>query len=396
MKKLAFLLMVVFVISVGMISASNVFGETVKFGALWELTGGGASWGIPSKKVVEFQAMELNKKGGINVGGKRYLVEFVTEDGKCTSADALTAVKKLIFLDKVKFIVGPVCSASCAAIAPIIEENKVLMMTVVCGTDKWLSKETKYCFRSYPTSYPLIPSFLEWVAKNRSDIKNVAFFNANDESGKQSVVWGLPRIDKINAKNPGRLKHVGTEYYERGTEDFRPILMKLLRNNPDIMIGSIVPADASVVIKQSREIGYKGTFYGVGPLNTPYLVNIAGKENCEGVLQYGMDWEATPQLKEFYNNFKSYYGEEPLAIGGWGIDGFPLMVRGIEEARSFDVDKVVKVIESWKTFKTYYGEAYWGGLETCGVKHQICRPWPITVIRNGKEVVLATPMADIP
>ena len=173
LKKIVILLMGVLVFGIGSIAPGKVWGDIVKIGAIWELTGPGASWGLPCKKMVDFQAYEVNTRGGINIAGKKYLVEFITEDGKCTAADGVTSAKKLVFRDKVKHIVGPVCSASCAAIVPIIEENKVLMMTVSCGTDKFFSSKTKYAFRTYPPGYPLIPAFLGWAVDKRKDLKKV-------------------------------------------------------------------------------------------------------------------------------------------------------------------------------------------------------------------------------
>jgi hypothetical protein len=60
-------------------------------------------------------------------------------------------------------------------------------------------------------------------------------------------------------------------------------------------------------------------------------------------------------MKKFYDDYKAHYGEELLEIAGQPLDGFPLMVRAIEEAGSLDVDKVVKVLESWKTIKVLPG-----------------------------------------
>ncbi|MFX0197190.1 MAG: ABC transporter substrate-binding protein [Candidatus Hodarchaeota archaeon] len=396
LKKIVILLMGVLVFGIGSIAPGKVWGDIVKIGAIWELTGPGASWGLPCKKMVDFQAYEVNTRGGINIAGKKYLVEFITEDGKCTAADGVTSAKKLVFRDKVKHIVGPVCSASCAAIVPTIEENKVLMMTVSCGTDKFFSSKTKYAFRTYPPGYPLIPAFLGWAVDKRKDLKKVAFFNPNDEAGKMVVKWGLPKLDEIEKGNPGRYENVGVHWYERGTEDFRPSLVRVMRKSPDVIVTVYTPAEAAMIIKQSRELGYKGTFFSCGGVNTPYVAGIAGKENCEGVMGYGMDWDVTPQMKKLYQGYKAYHGEEPLDIAGQALDGFPLMVRAMEEAGSFDPDEIVKVLESWKTVKTYYGDAYWGGLKTYGVNHQICRPWPLIAIRDGKSVLVDTPMAHFP
>lgn len=387
----------ILVVCVGILLVNGARADTVKIGAILPLSGPATLWGIPIKKLYDLQAMEINKKGGISVGDKKYLIEFIMEDGKCTAADSLSAMKKLVFRDKVNFILGPICSTSAAAIVPILDENKILMVAPLCATDKWFSGASKYAFRTHVPAEITISAFLEWGTEKRREMKKIVFFNPNDETGKMSQKRSISAIADINARHPGRYEQLSSDWYERGTQDFRPLLMRVLANNPDLILGGgITPSELAVIIKESRELGYKGTMYSCNPLSTSYLVEIAGQKNCEGILGYGMDWEATPPLKKFYNDYKAYYHEEPLTIAGWGIDGLPLMVKAIEEAKSFDVDRVAKVLESWNTFPTYFGQAFWGGLKTFGVKHQICRPWHLAIIQGGKEVMIASPMGIYP
>jgi branched-chain amino acid transport system substrate-binding protein len=94
--------------------------EPIKIGVLAPLTGEAASFGQNSLAGVNLAVKEINDQGGIN--GRK--VEIVAEDDKC-SAEGVNAINKLINVDKVIGIIGPVCSASGGPSLPIAQNNGV-------------------------------------------------------------------------------------------------------------------------------------------------------------------------------------------------------------------------------------------------------------------------------
>ena len=54
-------------------AADNV----IKFGVSTPLSGPAAPWGIPHKQAMELVFDEINEKGGLEVGGKKYKLEVV-------------------------------------------------------------------------------------------------------------------------------------------------------------------------------------------------------------------------------------------------------------------------------------------------------------------------------
>ena len=104
--------------------------ETLKIGALVTLSGAGAAWGQGMKNAAELAADQVNAKGGLEVGGKKYKVEVVAYDDKYQANEGVTVANRLVFEDKVKYMIGPVGSAVVLAIQPITEKNKVIVMTL--------------------------------------------------------------------------------------------------------------------------------------------------------------------------------------------------------------------------------------------------------------------------
>ncbi len=74
--------------------------ESIKIGAALALTGEAAPWGEASKNAIMLAVEEINASGGIN-GNK---LEVVIEDMKSSSKDSVSAVSKLVNVDKVKAV----------------------------------------------------------------------------------------------------------------------------------------------------------------------------------------------------------------------------------------------------------------------------------------------------
>ena len=84
--------------------------ETLKIGAIGSLSGGGTAWGLAIQRGAELAVDEVNKAGGLKVGDKTYKVELLMRDDQYTGQGGKTAAERLVFQDKVKFIVGPIGS----------------------------------------------------------------------------------------------------------------------------------------------------------------------------------------------------------------------------------------------------------------------------------------------
>ena len=104
-----------------LLAAPMAFGadEPIKLGAVLRL-GVGADDGIPARRGVEMAVAEVNKAGGIN--GRK--VELIVEDEKDSPQAAVNAVKKLIEVDKVVAIVGPMTSGDMMAAGKIADEAR--------------------------------------------------------------------------------------------------------------------------------------------------------------------------------------------------------------------------------------------------------------------------------
>ena len=147
--------------------------QVLKVGSFNPRSGLAASWGINADRANDLAADERNKKGGIVIQGQRYTLELIHEDDKGRGEEGVKAANKLIYTDKVKFIVGPMMSTPFLAAAPIIEATKTVTF-VACMAPQVL-KDRKYIFR---VTEPLEPQRPGIFQVRRQDLSRTEIIGA--------------------------------------------------------------------------------------------------------------------------------------------------------------------------------------------------------------------------
>lgn len=220
----------------------------IKIGFIAPLSGDAAAYGEPLKKGVEIAVSEINEKGGV----KGRLIEVVYEDGKCSNKDATSAAQKLISIDKVKVIVGMVCSGELLSAAPVAENAKVVLIGQ--GTSPDITKAGDYVFRTLPSDAILSTTLLEHMSKN--GVKTVALL-----SGSTAYTLALQKDLEAKIKDSD-IKLVASENYTDATKDYRSLLQKIKTSKPDVLVlNAQTGADGGRMAQQARDLGVTSQFY---------------------------------------------------------------------------------------------------------------------------------------
>ncbi|HEY4542882.1 MAG TPA: ABC transporter substrate-binding protein, partial [Noviherbaspirillum sp.] len=239
--------------------------ETLKIGAVVTLSGAGAAWGQGMLYAAELAADDVNAKGGLEVGGKKYKVQVVAYDDKYQANEAVTAVNRLVFEDKVKYLIGPVGSAPALAVAPITERNEVVMLTLGFAS-KVLSPEKKFSFRPNLTTMETSQPQIDWFVKTHG-VKKVGALFPNDETGHQIA----KDLEAAYSKAGSAL--AAKEFFERERVDMMPLITRMMARGIDaIELDGNAPGTAGLIVKQARELGFKGLIFRSGGPATPEIV----------------------------------------------------------------------------------------------------------------------------
>jgi branched-chain amino acid transport system substrate-binding protein len=357
--------------------------QTLKLGVLATLSGAGTAWGIAMQGAAELAAEDVNGKGGLEVGGKKYKVEVVAYDDHYKAADALTGFNRLVFDDAIKFVVGPLGSAPALAVLPVATENKVITMTMAF-TPKALSAEYAYSFRPVlPTDVFSDPQ-IKWVVQ-KLGVKRIGGLFPNDESGQQIAAANEAAYVAVGAK------FVAKEFFERERVDFVPLLTRVLAQNIDAFeLDGNSPQTAGLLVKQLRELGFKGPIIRTGGDATADIVKIAGKEATENLYVHLSINPESPSVQAFTKRFEDKYKTPMNGFSPSFYANLQMLFAAIQKAGTVtDTDKVREAMLSLKEYETVLGKVNWMGQAQWKSNQQFDSPFYVALIKDGAAHVVA-------
>ena len=360
-------------------AAQNV----MKMGVIAPLSGTGAGWGLALRAGAELAADDTNAKGGLNVAGTPYKIEVIPYDDKYQGQAAADAANRLVFMDKVKFIIGPMGSAAGLAAQEITEANKILFVGN-SFTTKFLGPKKLYSFRTTMTMAEFSLPMVKFLKEKFPQVKKIAILGPNDETGYE--VSGF-NVKAHQAEGQAIIFH---DYFERGTVDFMPVLNKVFAQKPDVLnLDGSNPGDCGLIVKQARQMGYKGLIIKTGGPGTPEMLKVAGKDLMEGFIYYSPINPDDPKIQEIT---KKYNKKFPPPMNGFTpqfYDGTLWLFEAIKKAATLtDTEKIRQTLEGLSFDGVYTGRMSWTGKETYGIDHQVKFPFYVMVVKGGKEVVL--------
>ncbi len=287
--------------------------EVVKVGFIGPFTGGVASIGVPDRDAAMLAEEEINKNN--LVPGKQF--KLVYEDEQCDPKQSATAVQKLIVQDKVRAVIGSLCSGATLADAPIAEQNKVLLLSYG-ATNRAIKDAGDYIFRNTPSDKFQAAEDARLLQKLGA--KKVAIIHVNND-------WGAGLKDDFTeaAKTIG-LSVVATETYDPAATDFRTQLTKIKEAKPDMIYMPAYPADTGLVLKQMRELGIVQQVVGADASKDDAVIATAGNA-AEGLIVTLPGVPKSPELEKFAAAFKAKYGKEYSAYTPEAYDAVYILAK---------------------------------------------------------------------
>lgn len=351
-------------------------GDTIKVGALLEMTGGSASFGISGKNGIDLALKKINEKGVL--GGKK--LSLVVADTKSEASEATNGMQKLISQDKVVAVIGPNQSSAVIASGAINNGAKVVDITPM-GTnpDVTVDPKTKqvkpYSFRTCfidPFQGTVMASF----ASNELKVKRAAIYIDNTSD----YAKGLAQFFKENfVKNGGQV--VIEEAYLQKDTDFKSTLTKIKAAKPDFIYIPGYYQEVGLIVKQAREMGITVPMAGGDGWDSAKLPEIAGKAALENTFfssLYSPD-DTSDLNKEFVAEYKKAYNTNPDVFAALAYDSTLLVAKAIEDAGSADPAKIGEAMAKIKGFKGVSGEV------TFNEQHNPIKSAVIIEHKDGKQ-----------
>ncbi len=303
-------------------------GNEIKLGATFPLTGEVASYGQKAKRGIEMAVAEINAKGGLL--GKKVAVDF--QDDRNDKKEAVTIVTKFATIDKVPVIFGSAGSSVTLAVAPIANQNKVVLISPISSSEKLSTDGGAYFFRTCPADDLQAKVLADWVFS--SGAKQVAIIYTNNS-------WGKPLSEGFE-KNFGAFGGIVvlSEGVAENTSDFRTLIAKIKKlSNVDAIVSPTYPKEGGVFVRQLKEAGFKKQLFGGDNWGSPEFRNIAGSA-AEAVFYTAPAESKSPSFVAFAQSYKAKYGEEPDVFGAYSYDATQAVFKAIDVAENLEPEKI--------------------------------------------------------
>ena len=275
--------------------------EPIKIGYIAALTGSASGWGQSEFGGASLFVKEINERGGV-LGRP---IELICYDTKGRADEAVLAVRRMIFEDKVVAIGGSNFSSIQLAIAPIMDQNKIPSVASsatnpAVTVDPDTGKVRPYMFRiafTDPYQGKVIADYLI----QRQGAKKIAVFS--DVGSPYSE--GLTEFFKARATELG-IEHKGWGFRE-GDVDFRALITEARSWGADAIALTSLYTEMGLIIKQAAELGWKPYFMGGDGLN-PAIYEIAGADNMEGTFWVQTMSYTDPKVVELDDRHLAAFG----------------------------------------------------------------------------------------
>jgi len=334
------------------------------------LSGAAAPTGLGLLRAVELAAEDINGAGGIKVGKETYTFKLIIYDNKYDAKEAVASVNKLIYNDKVRYIVttGGTCVI---AVNPLITENKILHIGYAYGGKKATNPNTPYTFRSIMEPIQGHSALLPYIVE-KFKVKTIALTSTDDETGLIQAEDG-----EVVAKKLG-LTITDKAFAPRGTADFTPMLTKLIAKKPQaIDFGAWAGSDGPLACKQAKELGYTGVMIFSYSQSIPTFEKVAAGF-MDGVLFYGIyATDPSPIATKVAKQYEEKYKQKFDPIVWRNSDVGYVLKKAIEMAGTVD-SKAVRDAMPKVQIDGVFGRTRIGGKSYYGIDCQFLFPVPLT------------------
>ena len=292
--------------------------ETIKIGVIAPLTGVRADAGEFTQNALAIAKEDISADSA-----RKFKVQFLFEDSKYEPAPAVSALQKLINVDKAHYVIGPHGSSEVLAAAPVAEQAKVILIAPASQTSE-VSQAGDYIFRVIHNSAQEAPVSASFVAKKmKSD--TIHFLALNTAITDAYLKDFTPPFEAAGKK-------VGlVEKFDSKTGDFKTELAKIKTRNPTDIFLIATPKHAGLILKQASDLGIKARFYNIG-VEGPELIQLAGSA-AEGLLYpYSYDSAGNNErTKRFYGAYTARFAREPDTVAANVYDAAFLFADCIEK-----------------------------------------------------------------
>ncbi|MFO7265549.1 MAG: ABC transporter substrate-binding protein [Limnochordales bacterium] len=299
------------------VSAGALAQTRVVIGMLGPLSGDYASYGQSVANGVELAINEANASGRYN-----YVFVLQKEDTRGDPVQALNAMNKLIELDRVTAIIGPVLSGETLTAGPIAQDAGVPFITP-SATAPAVSEIGNYEFRNVITDDVQAAQMAEYAVRVLG-LRRLAILYSNNDYGV-----GLRRAFEAAAVAAGG-QVVAVESYLDGDTNFNAQITNIAARNPDGLYIAGYYTEAAQIAQQAALQGLRVKLMGADGFDSPLLIELGGAAVEGAIFTSGFFADTQDELgRSFVEKYAAAYGAKPDMFAANAYDSARILIEVI-------------------------------------------------------------------
>jgi len=327
----------------------------IVLGASVQLTGPIANTGRYYRDAYQLAVDQINSKGGVTVGGKKYTLALKLYDNQSDVNLSVRQYTQLVSQDKVNFLLGPFASNFALADSAVSEKYQIPMVQGGGASDQIFSRGFKYVFGTLAPASDYFGSTIKMFKQLKPEPSKVALLYA-DDSFDVSVAKGTrPMLKSAN------LDTVLDERYSSNASDFNTLLSQIKSKQADAVLVAGHETEILNFIRQAKSLNVSPKFYS-------FTVGVPSEDFRKALgkdadYAFGMTaWLPSDTLKDqwfgdgaqFAKDWNTKYHYEPDYHAASGVADVEAIVKAIEKAGSLD-RKAVRNALAASDFESMYG-----------------------------------------
>lgn len=302
-------------------SSSASGSSTFKIGVIGPLTGSNAAYGQAVANAAQIAVDEINQNGGMN----GYQIELKSEDDETDSQKSVNAYNALKDWG-MQFLDGSTTSACSIAVSEYTKQDNMFQLTPSGSAADCTKYDNVFrvCF-SDPAQGTAAAKYISehklatkvGIIYDSSDVYSSGIYqNFVEEAGKDGL--DIVSQEAFTADNK---------------TDFSVQLQKAKDGGADLVFLPIYYTEASLILQQANQMGYKPTFFGCDGLDGILTVDNFDKSLAEGaMLLTPFAADAKDELTQnFVKSYEDKYGDTPNQFAADSYDAIYAIKAAVEK-----------------------------------------------------------------
>lgn len=284
---------------------------------------------------------EINEEGGI-LGRKISALYYDDEGSPETGQDI---ARKIAGNKNIVAVIGHRFSDIAIIASVTYEENGILFISPGATDQDLIRESSKYTFRNIPSDFEFGKQTAEFA--ERQKYQNIAIIYDSESSGKRIAELFRSHADKLG------LRIVAEKAYAGWEGNFRLMIADIMRESKfdAIFLGGVLPSAADM-IKQIRDMGITTPIIGNDLIDSPVLLNIAGKAAHGTIVPTVFDPKRSRSLTlDFVKRFQARMGLDPDTWAAQGYDAVRVLAHAMEENGStipIEIGTTLRFLTDWR------------------------------------------------